>query len=77
VTGKWRGKLRSDDKPKLLCADYNLFGKCRKSVKDKGGIGICVKPDFPMLDENLNSSRDDDFERFWILGRLNGVRTAI
>jgi hypothetical protein len=69
--------LRSDDKPKLLQTGYNWFGKCRKSVKDKGGIGICVKTDFPILDENLNSSRDDDFERFWILGRLNGVKTAI
>ena len=67
--------LRSDDKPKLLHTGYNWFGKCRKSVKDKGGIGICVKTDFPILDENLNSS--DDFERCWILGRLNGVKTAI
>lgn len=56
---------------------YNWFGKCRKSVKDKGGIVICVKTDFPIPHENLNSSRDDDFERFWILGRLNGVKTAI
>ena len=77
MTGKWRGKLRSDEKPKLLHTGYNWFGKYRKSVKDKGGIGVCAKPDFPMLDENLNSCRDDDCERFWILGRLNGVRTAI
>ena len=32
--------LRSDDKPQLLHTGYNWFGKCRKSVKDKGGIGI-------------------------------------
>ena len=69
--------LRSDDKPNLLHTGYNWFGKCRKSVKDKGGIGICVKTDFPILDDNLNSSREDDFERFWILGRLNGVKAAM
>jgi hypothetical protein len=51
--------LRSDDNPKFLHTGYNWLDKCHKSVKDKGGIGICVKTDFPKLDENLNSSRDD------------------
>ncbi len=69
--------LKSDDKPRDLHCNYQWIGKCRKSTEDKGGIGMCLKDDITIIDENLNGSMDDNYERMWILARVNGSKTAI
>ncbi|VDH92689.1 Hypothetical predicted protein [Mytilus galloprovincialis] len=56
---------------------YWSEGKCRTGSKDKGGIGICVNSRLKILDENLIDSRDNGFERIWILCRMNNVKTAV
>ena len=70
--------LRSNNKPRDLHTRYNWVGKCRgKNDKDKGGIGISYKDELQILDENLIESQNDEYERLWILVRLNGTKTAI
>ena len=69
--------LKTNCKPRDLHNNYVWVGKCRTGSKDKGGIGICVNSRLKILDENLIDSRDDGFERLWILCRMNNVKTAV
>jgi hypothetical protein len=38
---------------------------------------MCISNRVTILDENLIKSRDDHFERFWMLLKINGVKTAL
>ena len=69
--------LKTDNKPRDLHAKYRWIGKCRKLSKDKGGIGICINDKVTVLDLNLVGSKEDGFERLWVLTRINGVKTAV
>jgi len=42
--------LKTDERPPTLNSKYSWVGKCRKSGKGKGGIGLCLNSDFPVLD---------------------------
>ena len=69
--------LRSNIRPTKLDDRYEWVGKCRSNGKDKGGLGMCINNRITILDDNLISSRDDKFERFWTLLKINGVKTAL
>ena len=69
--------LKTDNKPRDLHAKYRWTGKCRKLSNDKGGIGICINDKVTVFDVNLVGSKDDGFERLWVLTRINGVKTAV
>jgi hypothetical protein len=47
--------LKTYERPPKLNSKYTWVGKCRKSDKGKGGIGLCLNSDFPLLDDNLLS----------------------
>jgi hypothetical protein len=69
--------LRSNSRPTKLDDRYEWIGKCRSNGKGKGGLGMCISNRVTILDENLIKSRDDHFERFWMLLKINGVKTAL
>ena len=69
--------LKTDNKSRDLHDKYRWIGKCRKLSKDKGGIGICINDKVTVLDVNLVGSKDDGFERLWVLTRINDVKTAV
>jgi hypothetical protein len=69
--------LKIDNKPRDLHTKYRWTGKCRKLSNDKGGIGICINDKVTVLDVNLVGSKEDGFERLWVLTRINGVKTAV
>ena len=69
--------LRSNSRPTKLDDRYEWIGKCRSNGKGKGGLGMCISNGVTILDENLIKSRDDHFERFWMLLKINGVKTAL
>ncbi|CAG2253445.1 unnamed protein product [Mytilus edulis] len=69
--------LKTNERPAKLDDTYTWIGKCRNSGKDKGGIGICLKSDIPVLDDNVLNSKDDNHERLWVLSRIGNAKTAI
>ena len=69
--------LSSDDKPPRLDKSYRWVGKCRKNGLKKGGVGLCLKSDIMILDDNLNNSQHDEYERLWVLVRLNNIKVAL
>jgi hypothetical protein len=40
-------------------------------------IGICINDKVTVLDVNLVGSKNDGFERLWVLTRINSVKTAV
>ena len=69
--------LKTYERPPKLNSKYTWVGKCRKSDKGKGGIGLCLNSDFPLLDDNLLNSKLDEHERLWNLSRIGNVKTAL
>ena len=69
--------LSSDDKPPRFDKSYRWVGKCRKNGLKKGGVGLCLKSDIMILDDNLNNSQHDEYERLWVLVRLNNIKVAL
>ncbi len=69
--------LSSNNKPSKLDKNFKWVGKSRSKPASKGGIGLCIKSEIPLIDENLLKSMDDKFERLWVSTRLNDVKTAI
>ena len=43
----------------------------------KGGVGFGLKSDIMILDDNLSNSQNDEFERLWVLVRLNNIKVAL
>ena len=41
----------------------------------KGSLCTCLKSDIMVLDDILNNSQDDEYERLWVLVRLNKHKT--
>jgi exonuclease III len=69
--------LSSDDKPPRLDKSYRWVGKCRKNGLKKGGVGFFLKSDIMILDDNLNNSQNNEYERLWVLVRLNNIKVAL
>jgi hypothetical protein len=69
--------LKTDNKPPKPNKNYSWVGKCRKNSKGKGGIGMCLNVDTPLLDANLLNSKNDLHERVLVLTRLGGIKTAV
>ena len=43
----------------------------------KGGVGFGLKSDIMILDDNLSNSQNDEFERLWVLVRLDNIKVAL
>ena len=54
--------LKSNDRPANLSKNLSWVGKCRKTNSCKGGIGMCMKSNITVLDDNLLNSKDDTLE---------------
>ena len=63
--------LKSNDRPANLSKNLSWVGKCRKISSCKGGIGMCMKSNITVLDDNLLNSKEDTLERLWVLMPLN------
>ena len=58
--------LKTNDRPVQPDDTYSWIGKCRNSGIDKGGIGICLKLDIPIMCVNFLNSKDDKHERLLV-----------